>query len=212
MRKSLWLLILLVVLVTGNVFAETGKEELEKILKEADTLMEQKKPVVWRYLLGGTLGMSNLIKGYDNYRKNYSDFGIDVRFMPERDKLPLRFSCRISLEYFPLVVPEGTYGLKENIYALSSAILVNFYKHRYFDSYIGFGPGFYFDYIKLSTPITGDISGMYNYFGFNISLGTSFKIGYNVMLCPEVRMHSLVGQEYIATYMSFQCGILYYLP
>ncbi len=211
MKRKLLLLIVMLMFVCAHVFAEDLDfgEEQEMMLKKAKGWVGAKEPVIKTFAVGGSLGMNYLQRGYDSYKKNYPDFGVDLKVIRKRETQTTLYDYRISFEYFPLVVPEGTYGLTEDIYAFSGALLFNFYHHEYFTSYAGIGPGLYLDHIRLDTPVSGEKSTMYAYVGVNASVGLIINTKYGFKIYPEVRYHSMSGQGYFTTHMSIQCGIMF---
>lgn len=211
MKTKLLLLIVMLMFVCAHVFAEDFdfRQEQEQMLNKAKVWVNAKEPVVKTFAIGGSLGMNYLQRGYDSYKKDYPDFGVDLKVIRKRATQSTLYDYRISFEYFPLVVPEGTYGLTEDIYSISGSVLFNFYRHKYFTSYAGIGPGLYLDHIRLDTPVSGEKSTMYAKIGLNASVGMIINTKYGFKIYPEVRYHTMFSQKYMASHMSIQCGVMF---
>lgn len=178
-----------------------------------------------RYGVGGVLGYNKLLKGYMDY-KDTGFGGVEVKFFREYLYQPSPLTHKISLECFPLIVTEGTYGLSERMYDFSFNTQYNFSKKRAlnlgkqqtaktrnYKPFMGVGLGLYLDRITLETPVSGKLSENNFYFGFNISGGLEYKINRFWSISPEIRMHFVIEPGgFLARHITFHTGLMYYFP
>ena len=178
-----------------------------------------------RYGMGGLLGYNKLLKGYMDY-KDTGFGGVEVKLFKEYLYQPSPMTYKISLECFPLIVTEGTYGLSERMYDLSLNTQYNFSKKsslrfgkqqtakiRNYQPFMGVGLGLYLDRITLETPTSGKLSENNLYFGFNISGGLEYKINKFWSISPEIRMHFVIETGgFLARHITFHTGLMYYFP
>lgn len=169
-------------------------------------------------------GYNNLLDGYDGY-DNLGNLGLDLYMQPgpvdERDSMNSwrnTMLFRLSVDWFPLQVPDGVYGLKEDIYSLNGSFLYAFRKNQAFDPtawrpFLGAGIGYYRDIVELDTPATGKITGKDNHFGFNFNAGLfyPFSLG-SLPLCwiPEVRYHRIKYVDEYSGNITYQLGLAYW--
>lgn len=164
-------------------------------------------------------GLTSMQNGYDNY-EDYYYFGGDLYIFVEpgiyrlgRASWKDNFFYRVSLEYFPLIVPNGVYNTCEDIYSFTGDMLYPFYKNRKetFRSFIGLGVGGYIDYILTDTPATGKVSATNFFFGLKGSIGMAMNISKYTLLVPEVRLHYMYTVDgYMASHMTYQMGLCWY--
>jgi hypothetical protein len=170
----------------------------------------------WTFSLGGNGGMNKMGKGYDGY-DDMPHGGADFYIRPpvpeaEEPACHHKFMLRVSADYFPLQVPEGVFGLTEDVYGLTFAVLVRLrtidrQEHSKWVPFLGVGAGLYQDRIKLESPASGTVTGAHNYFGINFSGGFFFPEVMGIRLVPEVRQHMLrTPGNFSATNTCFQLG------
>jgi hypothetical protein len=153
----------------------------------------------WLFMPAVNGGYHQLIEGYDGY-SDLGNAGLDLYIgrspAPEEFTMEDRVMLRISADYFPLQVPEGTNGLEEDVYALTASAVVKMHSSlrselRQWVPFLGFGAGMYWDYVTLDTPASGKVSGTHNIPGFNVSVGVMSPAAGILRLVPEVRFHAL---------------------
>lgn len=165
--------------------------------------------------LSGNLGFNSLSKGYPGY-SNYFSLGADLYIVPEPKISALlpswkdNFFYRVSVDYFPLIVPDGTYNTNEDIFGLSGDILYSIYKSKKKKLFAGVGLGGYFDWVRVDTPATGSRSATYWFFGLKPSLGYAIRVSPDIELIPEIRAHFIwTANDYFATNTVYQIGVCY---
>lgn len=170
----------------------------------------------WTFAIGGNGGLNKLGNGYEGY-DDMPHGGADFYIRPPRPQhedptFKDKFMLRFSADYFPLQVPEGVYGLTEDIYALSMSVIVRLRDmgrpdHQMWVPFLGLGAGFYRDQIELDTPASGKISDSHNYFGLNFSGGFFFPEVLGIRFAPEVRYHMLrTPGNFSATNICYMMG------
>ncbi|MCG3203456.1 MAG: hypothetical protein KCHDKBKB_00123 [Elusimicrobia bacterium] len=171
------------------------------------------------------VGYNRLLDGYDGY-KDLGNVGFDLYFHNPPEKYSDnsisydwkdRFAFRLSLDYFPLQVPEGLYNTTEDIYALSGAVVYKFIDRdnplQKWIPFLSLGAGVYQDRVTIDTPATGEITGKEDRFGLNASLGAiapEIKLIIPVKLIPEIRYHRIKGVNDYASNLTFQLGVSYW--
>lgn len=176
----------------------------------------------WKFHPAMHGGYNVLLEGFDGY-DDLGNFGFDLYADPPEAKkfgsgATENLLMRISSDWFPLQVPEGVNGLKEDIYALNADCLyrINVNRDRMLSSwnpFLGFGIGLYQDRISLDTPATGKVTGTENYFGVNLSAGVLppvFSESLPFRLIPEIRYHRIKFESAFVTSMVYQVGIAYW--
>jgi len=172
----------------------------------------------WSISPGINGGLNKMVSGYDNY-EDLGKVGIDVYFRPPlptvgaltwKDKMMFR----ASVDYFPLQVPDGTFGLTEDIYALTGTMIIK-RQNFFFDEadqlipFLGIGAGIYWDRIELDTPASGKVTGMDAYFGVTGSFGFLFPTVSNLQFVPEIRFHGIRSEgNFWATHVTYQAGLI----
>lgn len=158
------------------------------------------------------VGTTYLNKGYPGYQSASPYIGADV-FFPRSyvgSRWFSRFSWRLSLDYFPLVLPEGVYGTTEDLIALSISQVYYFPLNAAGTSTLsaGFGLGGYFDWIRLETPATGSQSHVSFHPGAVFSAGWGYKLRDSLEIGPEVRVHCAhVARDYFSVNTSILLGV-----
>jgi hypothetical protein len=175
----------------------------------------------WIIAPGFNGGITKMNNGYDGY-DDLGHAGFDVYFNPPR---PLyepptwrnRLYWRLSADYFPLQVPEGVYGVTEDIYSINNAVGFKFLsfnrrEEKQIVPFVAGGFGVYWDRIELDTPASGKVTGMHNYFGVNASAGFFLPSLWNIRLVPEIRWHGMrTTGNYWATHYTFQGSLVLWL-
>jgi hypothetical protein len=174
----------------------------------------------WAVGVSPSLGYNQLIKGYKGY-SNLGSAGIDLWVRPVRPRVEApsfryNFLFRLSAEYLPMKVPDGNYGLQEDMFDATASVL---YRLRSFagpeaDHWIpftGLGGGVYSDWTRLDTPASGKISGMHHYSGAVFSLGAFSPRWRNIFqFVPEVRFHMLrIPDSKWSMNLVYQAGLYY---
>jgi hypothetical protein len=187
---------LLAVLPATPLLAEPDEQPLAT---DFDQYFEQEKPS-WTFIPAGHGGQNKLGSNYDGY-EDLGAGGFDVYFnppLPEFEEPDWRHKLmfRLSGDYFPLQVPEGVYGLTEDIYSLNCGIVKKFMhfrkpEGRQWTPFLAGGFGVYWDRITLDTPASGKVTGMHTYFGFNGGAGLMFPSILGLRLVPEFRWHGM---------------------
>jgi len=154
-----------------------------------------------RFLAGLNAGINTLNQAnYPGYTDFYN-FGLDVLILPDysrssekgmfekkRDAWVKNIYYRVSIDYFPLIVPDGTYGTVHDIYGYSISAIYGFLNRKKINAFAGFALGSYNDRITVTTPNVNSTSSFSN-IGFNISLGMGFEPIPLVRIVPEIRQH-----------------------
>ena len=83
-------------------------------------------------------GYNSLMKGYSGYKNNYSS-SLDVKFAIFIDNEPTKWAIRISGELFPMELPEGIYGMYEDIFATHINVLYIFFEDGKINPFLGLG-------------------------------------------------------------------------
>jgi len=175
------------------------RAEERSIARNQDSfLAREKRP--WKVSVAGYGGKNVMGKGYDGF-EDFTHGGADVYFRPPKPILnEARFIYhtlfRLSADYFPLKVPAGVYGLEEDVYALTGALVVRFLRFnqpedRQWVPFVSAGYGGYFDRVTLDTPASGKVSGTHTNLGYNLSAGLFLPCVGPFRLIPEVRLHSI---------------------
>jgi hypothetical protein len=179
--------------------------------------------VRWRMVPGVNAGYNQLLSGYDDY-SNLGNVGLDLYFKAARPvNRTARFTdhliYRLSIDYFPLQVPEEINGVTEDIYAVSINMLYRFQDLRYRERdigwipFVGFGFGYYLDRLTLDTPASGKKTGTHTMVGGSVSLGafSPLVFGDTIRLAPEIRLHALKAPDMWATNMTYQVAATLWL-
>ncbi len=160
--------------------------------------------------LGGYAGENFLLKGYDQRKKSNIFGGGEVDAgLAEKGYIP-KYRLRLSVDYIPLTVLDGPYGMSESLRAITLGFVFNPRPDARVSYFIGPGVGYYFDAISLDTPATGQLSHTYNFLGFNISGGVRIRLSPRLFLSPELRYHMVREPDpFWATHLNFQIGLNY---
>jgi len=176
----------------------------------------------WLFVPAVNVGYNNLMNGYDG-DSDLGKIGADlyIHFPQMADAAPGTFNNwwgRLSLEYFPLQVPDGSNGLTEDVYSLNGAFvyvlrLTNRGRELPLYPFLGLGGGWYQDRVELDTPASGKVTGVYNNFGWNASLGVflpPMQFFVPIRLVPEVRYHSVKGVHEDTSMISYQLAVSFW--
>ncbi len=176
--------------------------------------------IPWLFLLTVNGGYNQLLKGYKGY-DNLGNAGIDLYMRPGRLRVEApgwkeHLMFRLSADYFPLQVPEGVYGLTEDMYGISGALLFKAFTLSRPESdqwvpFLGIGVGHYLDRVTLDTPASGKIAGTHNHFGANASLGLFTPVFFGRLhLIPEIRFHTLkIPDDSWSMNLTYQAGLAF---
>lgn len=200
-----------------SISPETTKPEvkaptsLEEVKKYYGKETEESVSTV-RFGLGGLFGYNYLNRGYDKYSNNFM-FGTEFKIRLLSGNEIENLSYRLYFDYFPMIVPDGTYNLQEDIYNINIGTVYNFLPDKVINPFLGAGSGMYFDWIRYDTPASGYISNTYTYFGFNLSAGAEISIIKKISLVPEARIHFIMGAGrpiFLARNINYFLTFIYY--
>ncbi len=176
----------------------------------------------WHFYPAVHGGYNKLLEGFDGY-EDLGNLGFDFYAdPPERNNFGAssleNLLMRISSDWFPLQVPDGTLGLEEDLYALNADLLYRINVKRNhapssWNPFVGVGMGIYHDRITLDTPATGKVTGTDNHFGMNLSAGILlpvFSESFPFRLIPEIRYHRIRFASDYVTSMAYQVGLAYW--
>lgn len=148
------------------------------------------------------LGFNTPIKGYAGYLNNpVLSAKVDIK----RQKALRNLNYRFSIDYFIMIVPKETYGITEDIINFSSGLtykLIEIKNDAHL--YAGFGLSYSLDTVKINT-IALKKSHTYSYFGCKASLGMRTYINENILLMPEITVHTVF--DGFATNLCFSINI-----
>jgi hypothetical protein len=221
----------LLILFSGAGFCDSVLDSSDELIDHYETQERQREEysdfyqpeagTPWSFVLALNGGYNQLLKGYKGY-ENLGNAGLDLYVRPSRSYLEDpgwkdRLIFRLSVDYFPLQVPEGVYGITEDIYGLHGAIMVRFHRlsfpeTRQWVPFTGVGLGTYFDQVTLDTPATGKVSGIHRSLGANASIGLfSPRMGSRWQIIPEIRFHILkIPDAAWSMNMTYQVGLAYW--
>jgi hypothetical protein len=168
-------------------------------------------------------GYNYLVKGYTGYT-NMWIAGVDMYYYAINESRDQRgnvdckdaMMARISLDYAPLTVPAGNYGLSEDNIFFDLSILYRVGPPpsgtlKQWVPFVGGGFGVTLARTKLNTPATGELSGTAGQFTLSASLGIfSPEVFSSLHLTPELRMHGTLVPGGIAYNLALQIGLSYW--
>ena len=119
------------------------------------------------------------------------------------------------MDEFPLILPEGTYGQAEDLFAITIFANFNLSPGGFINPYAGLGFGAYLDMVSVNTPASGNMSSMYFFMGINFKAGAELNLNKTISLFGEAKLH-LVWEPgksgmYMATHATFAGGAIFYL-
>lgn len=165
-------------------------------------------------------GYTQLIKGYEDYT-NLGNAGIDLYMRPPVPQFPKwhsRMMFRLSVDYFPLQVPDDVVGITHDLYSLNGTVLWRFMdmsqaEHHQWVPFVGGGVGMYLDRITLEMPASGKISGTKRYLGGTASVGVQIPCIGSIRLVPELRYHAILEPDnFWAQHVTYQLGAALWFP
>jgi len=187
-----------------------------------ELLLKDDKRTPWLIAPTISVGYNKLLVGYEGYGNNFNLGGDVYLEAPRETRFPSvwhhNFLFRVSAEHFPMKVPEGVLGLKEDIFSLNGALLYQFrtidgLKGSNWVPFVGLGMGLYVDRVSLDTPATGKINSSHNSVGLNGSIGLRMprmKFIIPFRLIPEVRYHRIQVPRGWVTNATYQLGISFW--
>jgi hypothetical protein len=165
-------------------------------------------------------GYTDLLRGYPDY-ENLGNLGLDLYMRPP-PPLEARWTqhmmFRLSADYFPLQVPNYVYNTTEDLFSLNGTVLWRFTDFAGKETekwipFLGLGAGLYWDSTRVNTPASGKVHGTEMYLGANGAAGVFLPCFGNWRLVPEIRYHAIRQLEnYWASHISYQIGLVYWLP
>jgi hypothetical protein len=171
----------------------------------------------WQFIPEVFGGYNQLISGYHGY-KNLGNVGVGLWMRPvttspeEPSWYTNNVFFRVFAEWMPLQVPEGNYGLTEDLYDASAQFVYKFDEERdgSWIPFLGLGAGGYQDRLTLDTPASGKVTGTHSFFGLNASLGLFTPAMGPFRLASEARYHRIhEADNYWAQNVTYHVSLLY---
>lgn len=213
-----FLLCAFILFSTSSIFAATlGGVKNKKTGSSGSVSASFPKQHRWTFRPAVNFGYNKLLSGYDGY-DDLGNAGLDLYM--RRESLDDAVSWgdnlffRLSVDYFPLQVPQGLNGIQEDLYAANLSILYDVHKLGRFQLpypwFLGAGYGVYRDKVTLSNNTSGKVSTTHTFNGFVLSTG--FTIPplkyFPFKLVPEIRYHRYKRLKGNASNMTYQLGVV----
>jgi hypothetical protein len=153
-----------------------------------------------RFYPGFHSGFNHLVRNYEGYGSLWLA-GLDLNLLTSTRNRGNDSACsdrimlRLSMDYAPLKVPDGNYGLSEQIVNPYFSVVYRFgsplmSRLNAWTPFVGAGAGAVFDMVKLDTPATGAASGTATLFDISVTGGVlGPELFEAVRFTPEVRVH-----------------------
>ncbi|MEI8217573.1 MAG: hypothetical protein WCG51_00820 [Elusimicrobiota bacterium] len=166
------------------------------------------------YIMSVNAGTNLLQSGFPSYGSS-PYFGADF-YIPQGSlggHWWSRYAWRVSVDYFPMVLPAGVYGTTEDMFdiALSQVFFFPVNDSCTSSLFAGIGFGGYADWIRIDTPATGARSNISYSPGVSLSAGWGYKISNSLELVPEARAHFVyASREYFTVNTSIHLGVAWW--
>ncbi|MDD5131363.1 MAG: hypothetical protein PHH44_01755 [bacterium] len=185
--------------------------EEEALIREE--LNERGKSGAKRHMLifsgGGYLGRNKLLAGYEDYTDNYSGH-LEVRMGLAAVKERPDIVISLNYDFMPLILPDGIYGMSENIISINLNAYYVFYAQRKLNFFAGPGIGYYFDTLTMDTPASGKLEHQYRFVGYNLGVGAQYYLDKFITLIPLLKYHQINEPgSFKAKHLVFQVGFNY---